>query len=146
MLSLQLKKRALFISTRVSPPKLFEYFSWLGKFGQILEKPITKEDPEYVTDFAFFIDGRLYESGQLYERISNDLMDVREPLIIIDSLDAVEFFPDKETTRNNAKILQSWCERAKAKIIITVEDPNDSSFDFIADGIVELREKLIKQE
>lgn len=145
LLSLQLKKKGLFISTRMSPSKLFEYFTWLKKFGQVSEKLTEKEDSEHDTDLACFVDGRLYESGVLYERISNELMDIKEPVIIIDSLDAVEFFPDKETTRNNVKILQSWCERAKAKLIITVEDTNDSSFDFISDGIIELKEKFFHE-
>ena len=143
LLNLKLKKRGLFISTRVSPPKLFEYFSWLEKFYKISGKQKANEDSEYHTDLAVFADSRLYESGTLYERISNELLDVNEPVIVIDSIDAVEFFQDKETTRNNARILQSWCERAGAKLIMTVEDPNDSSFDFIADGIVELKEQSI---
>lgn len=145
LFSLQLKKRGLYISTRVSPPKLFEYFSWLERFFKFSGKTRSNEDAEYHNDLAVFADGRLYESGTLYERISNELLDVNEPVIIIDSIDAVEFLQDKETTRNNAKILQSWCERAGAKLIITIEDQNDSSFDFIADGIVELKEKFFHE-
>jgi len=145
LFSLQLKKRGLYISTRISPPKLFEYFSWLERFFKFSGKTRSNEDAEYHNDLAVFADGRLYESGTLYERISNELLDVNEPVIIIDSIDAVEFLQDKETTRNNAKILQSWCERACAKLIITIEDPTDSSFDFIADGIVELKEKFFHE-
>ena len=142
LFSLQLKKRGLYISTRVSPPKLFKYFSWVERYFKFSGKGRSNEDSEYQNDLAVFADGRLYESGSLYERISNELLDVNEPVIIIDSIDAVEILADKETTRNNAKILQNWSERARAKLIITIEDPDDSSFDFVADGIVELKEKF----
>jgi len=145
LFSLQLKKRGLYISTRVSPPKLFEYFSWLERVFQISGKTKSNEDSEYHNDLAVFADGRLYESGTLYERISNELLDVNQPVIIIDSIDAVELLQDKEATRNNAKILQSWCERAGAKLIMIIEDPNVSSFDFIADGIIELKEKFFHE-
>ncbi len=129
LFSLQLKKRGLYISTRVSPPKLFKYFSWIERFFKFSGKAKSNEDSEYQNDLAVFADGRLYESGTLYERISNELLDVNEPVIIVDSLDAIEIFADKETTRNNAKILQSWSERAGAKLIITIEDPDDSTID-----------------
>ena len=144
LLSLHAKKRSTYISTRVSPIKLFEYHSWLEKFFKIPKKLRQQEDTEVVTDSAVFVDGRLYESGTLYERISNELLDTKEPVIIIDSIDAIESFSDKETLRNNAKILQTWCERSKAKVIITVEDSHDSTFDHIADGIVELKDDFFE--
>lgn len=144
LLSLHAKNRSTFISTRVSPSKLFQYHGWLEKFFTIPKKLSQQEDSEVVTDSVVFVDGRLYESGTLYERISNELLDTKEPVIIIDSIDAIESFTDKETLRNDAKILQTWCERSRAKVIITVEDPNDSTFDYIADGIIELKDDFFK--
>lgn len=146
LLSLHQKKKSTYISTRVSPSKLFKHHNWLEKFFEISKKQKYQDESEYVTDLAVFVDARLYESGTLYERISNELIDSRQPVIIIDSLDAIESFSDKETLGNNAKILQTWGERARAKIIITVEDPNDSTFDFIADGIVELKEEYFNEK
>jgi len=131
LLSLHQKKKTTYISTRVSPSKLFKNHNWLEKFFEISKKQKYQDESEYVTDLGVFVDARLYESGTLYERISNELIDSRQPVIIIDSIDAIESFSDKETVGNNAKILQTWGERARAKIIITVEDPNDSTFDYV---------------
>jgi archaellum biogenesis ATPase FlaH len=41
---------------------------------------------------------------------------------------------------NNARVLQTWRERAKAKMIFISED-SGSTFDFLADGIVDLRQR-----
>lgn len=141
LLSLNPKKRATYISSRVSPKKLFQYHNWLEKFFHVSKKMEHQDESEYVTNLAIFVDGRLYESPTLYERIANELMDTKQPVIIIDSIDAIESFIDKETLRNDAKILQTWCERSRAKLVITVEDLTDSTFDYMADGIVELKEE-----
>ena len=85
-----------------------------------------------------FEDARLDEPESLFERITNELMDVKSPLIIIDSWDAVASFMDREARLNNERVLQTWRERAGAKIIFVNEDPNDTSLDFVVDGAVKL--------
>jgi hypothetical protein len=48
---------------------------------------------------------------------------------------------DKEARLNNERVLQTWRERAGAKLIFISEDPKDTTLDFLVDGIIELGQK-----
>jgi hypothetical protein len=41
------------------------------------------------------------------------------------------------------RVLQTWCERAGAKLIVTMENSDSSVLDSIMDGIVTLRQKIV---
>ena len=68
-----------------------------------------------------FEDARLDEPESLFERITNQLMDIKSPIIIIDSWDAIASFMDREARLNNERVLQTWRERAGAKLIFISE-------------------------
>ena len=87
-----------------------------------------------------FEDARLDEPESLFERITNQLMDIKSPIIIIDSWDAIASFMDREARLNNERVLQTWRERAGAKLIFISEQPADTTLDFLVDGIVELKQ------
>lgn len=137
---LQIKTNCLYISTRISPEQLFQYYPWLGKsFTDSRKTKLT--DAAHVEDGSLvFVDARLDEPGSLFERITNELMDVKAPTIIIDTWDAIGFLMDKEALMNNARVLQTWRERAGAKLIFVTETPEDRTFDFLADGVIELKQ------
>ena len=139
--ALNINKNCLYISTRVSPEQLFKYYPWLESFFGKSIKSELEETPEFETNTPVFVDARLDEPGSLFERITNQLMDVRAPTIIIDSWDAIGYFMDKEALMNNARVLQTWRERSGAKIIFIAEDQKDATLDFLVDGIVELQQK-----
>ncbi|TLX74418.1 MAG: hypothetical protein E6L05_02745 [Thaumarchaeota archaeon] len=139
--TLNINKDCLYISTRISPEQLFKYYPWLGSFFGESTKSESEENSEFETDKSVFVDARLDEPGSLFERITNQLMDVKTPIIIIDSWDAIGYFMDKEALMNNARVLQTWRERSGAKIIFIEEDPKDATLDFLVDGIVELQQK-----
>ncbi len=139
--ALNIKKNCLYISTRISPEHLFQYYPWIQMFFNQSKKTELGEGSERGTDLPIFVDARLDEPGSLFERITNELMDVKSPTIIIDSWDAIGFFMDREALMNNARVLQTWRERAGAKIIFVEETPEVNTFDFLSDGIVELRQK-----
>jgi hypothetical protein len=67
-------------------------------------------------------------------------MDIKSPVIIIDSWDAIASFMDREARLNNERVLQTWRERAGAKLIFISEQPADTTLDFLVDGIVELKQ------
>jgi KaiC/GvpD/RAD55 family RecA-like ATPase len=134
-------KNCLYISTRISPDQLFQYYPWVAKFFNQTKKAEPTESVDTTVDNSMFVDARLDESGPLFERITNELMDVRAPTIIIDTWDAVGFLMDKETLMNNLRVLQTWRERAGARMIFVTENSEDKSFDFLVDGIVELRQR-----
>jgi KaiC/GvpD/RAD55 family RecA-like ATPase len=131
-----------YISTRVSPRQLFTYYPWLEHFVQTIKPQPTSDNEEQVYRMSMFEDARLDEPESLFERITNELMDVRAPTIIIDSWDAIASFMDKEARLNNERVLQTWRERAGAKLIFISEDLSYSTLDFLVDGIVELDQTI----
>jgi KaiC/GvpD/RAD55 family RecA-like ATPase len=140
--ALNITDNFFYICTRVSPKQLFLYYPWIGKFEQNqkeLGSEVSSGEGYYPSSFE---DARLDEPESLFERITNELMDVKSPLIIIDSWDAVASFMDREARLNNERVLQTWRERAGAKLIFINEDPKDTSLDFVVDGTVKLKQRL----
>jgi len=132
-----------YISTRISPKQLFQYYPWLSKFVELPNPSNPTEAQEYNLTPSFE-DARLDEPESLFERITNQLMDIASPIIIIDSWDAIASFMDKEARLNNERVLQTWRERAGAKLIFISEHPDDTTLDFLVDGIVELRQSYME--
>jgi KaiC/GvpD/RAD55 family RecA-like ATPase len=134
---LNIKSNFFYISTRISPKQIFIYYPWLSKFvdGSKISKSV-----ENGYNLSSFEDARLDEPESFFERITNQLMDVKAPIIVIDSWDAIASFMDKEARLNNERVLQTWRERAGAKLIFISEDPTDTTLDFLVDGIVELKQ------
>jgi KaiC/GvpD/RAD55 family RecA-like ATPase len=143
--TLKIKNNFFYISTRLSPKQLFSYYPWLGRYVDIApnqEQTPTLASQRMGYNISSFEDARLDEPESLFERITNQLMDVKAPIIIIDSWDAIASFMDKEARLNNERVLQTWRERAGAKLIFISENPSDTTLDFLVDGIVELNQKL----
>ena len=134
------QSKFFYISTRTSPKQLFQYYPWLETFvgDHSPGKELTEEQSQVLS--PNFEDARLDEPESLFERITNQLMDIKSPVIIIDSWDAIASFMDKEARLNNERVLQTWRERAGAKLIFISEHPHDTTLDFLVDGIVELKQ------
>jgi KaiC/GvpD/RAD55 family RecA-like ATPase len=133
------KNNFFYISTRISPKQLFQYYPWLNDFVDEFRPKSANvaSDHEVMPSFE---DARLDEPESLFERITNQLMDIKSPIIIIDSWDAIASFMDREARLNNERVLQTWRERAGAKLIFISEHPADTTLDFLVDGIVELKQ------
>src|ERR671933_2346672 len=140
--TLKIKSNFFYISTRISPKQLFLYYPWLGRFIGSSKASQTDDVPGQGYSLSIFEDARLDEPESLFERITNQLMDVKAPIIVIDSWDAIASFMDQEARLNNERVLQTWCERAGAKLILISEDPTNKTLDFLVDGIVELQYKF----
>ena len=138
--SLKSKNNFFYISTRASPKQIFEHYPWLRKFVKEPSRDI--DSPEVGQNLSAFEDARLDEPESLFERVTNQLMDVKNPVIIIDSWDSVASLMDREARLNNERVLQTWRERAKAKLIFTTEESVESSLENIVDGVVELNYEL----
>jgi len=138
--SLKAKNNFFYISTRSSPKQMFEHYPWLRKFIKDPNKDI--DSPDVGQNLSAFEDARLDEPESLFERVTNQLMDVKNPVIIIDSWDSVASLMDREARLNNERVLQTWRERAKAKLIFTSEESVESSLEYIVDGVVELNYEL----
>ena len=141
--SLKARNNFFYISTRSSPKQLFEHFPWLRKFTKQSNKDADNE--EIGQNISSFEDARLDEPESLFERVTNQLMDVKNPIIIIDSWDSVASLMDREARLNNERVLQTWRERAKAKLIFTSEDSTESSLESVVDGVLELNYEFVDE-
>jgi KaiC/GvpD/RAD55 family RecA-like ATPase len=140
--ALEIKDNFFYICTRASPKQLLTSYPWIAKFKESQERE-TPNSATNETDVPInFEDARLDEPESLFERITNELMDVKAPLIVIDSWDAIASFMDREARLNNERVLQTWRERAGAKLIFVNEDPSNTSLDFVVDGAVKLDQIL----
>lgn len=118
-----------YISTRLSIKQLSYFYPWISKFT-------IQTDSKYEYKFE---DARLDEPESLFERITNQLMDVKSPIIIIDTWDAIASFMDVESRLNNERVLQIWRERAGAKLIFLCESCENTLLDSIVDGVITLK-------
>lgn len=136
--SLKETKNFFYISTRTSPKQLFDHYPWLSKFANTTDDISQYSNADEQITHPNFEDARLDEPESLFERITNELMDIKSPIIVIDSWDAIASLMDKESRINNERVLQTWRERAKAKIIFVTEGIHESPLDFMVDGVIEL--------
>ncbi len=130
--NLEYNSNYFYISTRLSNKQLSHFYPWINKFSLPVESKF-----EYK-----FEDARLDEPESLFERITNQLMDVKSPIIIIDTWDAIASFMDNESRLNNERVLQIWRERAGAKLIFLSESYDVSLLDSIVDGVVTLKRTI----
>nr|MDO8079288.1 gas vesicle protein GvpD [Candidatus Freyarchaeota archaeon] len=136
--------QAVYLSTRVSPDKLYEQFPWSKSCIQqenILDASTslfnrTKEETlfEYVDKPSFL--------KNLYSRVS----DVTEKCItiIVDSLEALKSnmgIPGDDLSVER-DVLEMG-EKVKANVIFVSELYGDSSLDYLVDGVVRLEKEIV---
>jgi len=112
--------------------QLLLYYPWVEKF-------FSKDENKSGYRFE---DARLDEPESLFERITNQLMDVKSPVIIIDTWDTIASFMDRESRLNNERVLQIWRERAGAKLIFLSETFDLGILDSIVDGVITLNNSI----
>ncbi len=139
---LKIKTNFSYLTTRVSPKSLFLQHPVMAHYFKIKIKEL-KSTSEKNDNITFVEDARLDEPESLFERITSQLMDARSPLIIIDSWDAVAGFMDKESRLNNERVLQTWLERAGARLILVNEGLDITPLDFLVDGVITLDQHFL---
>jgi KaiC/GvpD/RAD55 family RecA-like ATPase len=127
----------LYLSTRVSPLQLFENHPWLAGFAKVERRP-PGERADVPRSAQRFVDARLDEPVPFFERMTDELMNAVSPIIVVDSWDPIGVMMDDETLVSNANVLQTWRERADAKMIVLIENSDDTSLDSLFDGVVAL--------
>lgn len=141
--TLDVDQRFLYISTRTSLVQLFLNYPWLSDIVHVTRKENSVAGQRFITDRGVFVDARLDEQSTLFQTITDELMNTRAPFIVVDSWDAVGDLMNKEAFLINAKVLQTWRERASAKLIFTSEGLEQSIFDFLVEGIAILRQSYV---
>ena len=144
--ALNITENFLYVSTRESPAQFIRDNAWLAeRYGAHVSA--VKIQPDGDPDSPIldgFVDGRLDEPTQLFERITTKLMDSTSPFIIIDTWDAMQDFADKKALKTNARVLQTWAERAGATLVFTMEDPENSALDALVEGVLVLKQKNVE--
>jgi KaiC/GvpD/RAD55 family RecA-like ATPase len=129
----------LFLSTRTSPLQLAKDYAFLVKRAGLSAVPTPGGAPEDAWDTL--VDARLDEPGVVFERITNVLMDKQTPTVVVDSWEALSESMGDEALRTNIRVLQTWRERAGARLIFIGEDSTNASIDSVVDGVVSLSEQ-----
>lgn len=133
----------LYLSTRTSPLQLVENYPWTEEiFGvaNASEGPGVKEHEGWET----LVDARLDEPNVVFERITNVLMDRQAPTVVIDSWESLSDTLGAEALRTNIRVLQTWRERAGARFIFVGEDPASTAIDFMVEGAVVLKDRVVE--
>jgi KaiC/GvpD/RAD55 family RecA-like ATPase len=135
--------QAVYLSTRVSPDKLYEQFPWSKSCihqENILDANVSSCDKTKEENLFEYVDKPSFLRN-LYSRVSN--ITKNHVTIIVDSLEAL---------KSNLNIPQSDLsverdvieigERANANVIFISELSGDSSLDYLVDGVVRLEKEV----
>ncbi|MDG6997008.1 MAG: AAA family ATPase [Nitrososphaerota archaeon] len=134
----------LFVSTKSSHSEIFRDHGWLSGFLRLTKEEMRDDRRLLYSHRGSFVDARLDEQSSLFETITDELMNQRSPLIIIDSWDSISEMMEPEALLANAKMLQTWCERASAKLILISSTQETKTFDSVVDGIALLRQDFLE--
>jgi KaiC/GvpD/RAD55 family RecA-like ATPase len=134
--ALQPIENLLYLSTRTSPLQLTEDYPWI-------EQVFGPASPQAEADgWETLVDARLDEPNVVFERITNVLMDRQAPTVVIDSWESLADTLGSEALRTNIRVLQTWRERAGARFIFVGEDPNNTTIDFMVEGVLLLKDRV----
>jgi KaiC/GvpD/RAD55 family RecA-like ATPase len=145
--ALNVTGKFLYISTRESPVQFLRDHAWIAERygGQGRDDRKKESDADPNSDILNrFVDARLDEPTQLFERVTSRLLDESSPFIIIDTWDAMQDFVGEKELKTNARVLQKWAERAGAKLVFTTEDPDNATLDSLVEGVLVLKQRNLK--
>jgi KaiC/GvpD/RAD55 family RecA-like ATPase len=131
----------LYLATRTSPHQLAKDYPWIGSVAGLSTEPKGGAAPEEGA-WETLVDARLDEPGIVFERITNVLMDKHAPTVVVDSWEALSDSMEDEALRTNIRVLQTWRERAGARLIFVGEDAANTAIDSVVDGVVTLSEQM----
>jgi len=140
-------RSGVYLSTRVSPRKLYRHFPWVKEAVKPeLVIDVTKPYEEDVeSEFGAF--ESLQVVFQFFEEFYERALRLKKPFIVIDSWEGVaKKMADKERHKTE-NVLISLVDKANANLILVSEEPERTTLDYLADGVVtlsrhDLEEKL----
>ncbi|MCL5068027.1 MAG: AAA family ATPase [Thaumarchaeota archaeon] len=139
--ALGIKQNFLYVSTKSSLAEIFRDHFWLVDFLALPKEQMSIDRNRLYAQHGVFVDGRLDEQSTLFETVTDELMNQRSPLIVIDSWDSIGGMADPEASLANAKVLQNWRERASAKLILVSASNEAKMLDSVVNGIAVLRQE-----
>lgn len=141
----------IYLSTRVNPMRMFIQFPWLKRIIEskhVLDTTQTYERREHALEAFRIYDFRLREAPSFLEtiyalacEISNRTTEEKHvrPFIVADSWDGTA--KELEEKRDRLKIEKAFValvDKANATIIFVSEEPEQTTLDYLVDGVVEL--------
>lgn len=137
----------VYLSTRVSPQRLFDQFPHLSdiiKPEHVLDTE-TDYKPRKGSSEAFDIfDLRLREAPSLIDHLFGLASGIENPFILLDSWDAII----RKLTPNDKAKMEDWLEvlitNTNATLLLVSEEPQETRMDFLVDGVVSLSKSRIE--
>ncbi len=140
-------RSGVYLSTRVSPRKLYRHFPWVKEAVKPeLVIDVTKPYEEGVeSEFGAF--ESLQVVFQFFEEFYERALRLKNPFIVIDSWEGVAKRMGEKERQKTENVLISLVDKADANLILVSEEPERTTLDYLADGVVtlsrhDLEEKL----
>ena len=134
------KGKGVYLSTRVSPGKLYSQFPWLEEIIK----------PEHIVptvselEATRFEDLRLADAQHLIGEIFWFKDELVNPFVVLDTWDSIA----KEMTRMDRlraeKAIMAMVENSDMRVIFVSEEPSQTTVDYLVDGILKLRTRMVE--
>jgi len=145
------KRNGLYLSTRVTPEKLYSFFPWIKNI--VPERNVINATPKrldealgslkYLPGQPFDFDAALSFFKMLYEEAE----DMNNPVVVIDSWDALLGYLNLQD--NSVSFTQSicdFCHEVGTHLILISETDGPTDLDYIVDGIITLLDTTVRGE
>jgi len=145
------RRNGLYLSTRVTPEKLYSFFPWIRDI--VPERNVVNATPKkldealgslnYFPGQPFDFDAALSFFKMLYENAE----DMDNPVVVIDSWDALLGYLSLQD--NSVSFTQSicdFCHDVGTHLILISETDGPTDLDYIVDGIVTLLDTNVRGE
>ncbi len=138
MLSLELlnhfreSRNGVYVSTRITPERLFASFPWLKDV--IKTESVLLANKKGIT----IIDTKMKMYSLPFERVYDFIARLNNPLMIIDSWEGIVREAGPEEAEKMLSLLETLISKKSANIILVNENPDLSTLDYLVDGMVTL--------
>jgi len=126
--------KGVYISTRVSPKKLYSQFKWLEE----IVKPEHIISTNYQPDETKFEDMRLGDCMVLLEKIMGAIRALKTPVMVLDTWDGIVKGMNEEERIKVEKTLIAMVDSSEAIVIFVSEEPERTTMDYSVDGVITL--------
>lgn len=141
------KGETYYLSTRVSPSRLYEQFPWVKETmppAKILDAKRETTRPQKLTPYSFEYTEQPDFLQALYSKIKE--AKVFPVTIILDSLTALKANLNLAEDRLNVEtVLLEICEKTNSNLILVAETGEPSRLDYLVGGVIRLERKIIDQ-
>jgi len=145
------EKNGLYLSTRVTPEKLYGLFPWIKNI--VPERNVVNATPKRLSEALgslSYLPGQLFDFDaalNFFKMLYEDAEDMDNPVVVIDSWDALLGYLNLQD--NSVSFTQSicdFCHDVGTHLILISETDGPTDLDYIVDGIVTLLDTSVREE